>query len=373
MGITPEVPVLFLMLLACSDIGLVTPKSDDCEARVWYADDDGDGFGGGEPIADCEAPVGYIAEGGDCDDADPAIHPLASELCNGLDDDCDGAIDQGLGDLEVWYADADGDGFGGDIVEACEQPPGAVEEGGDCDDGDAAVNPAALEVCNDIDDDCDGTVDVDAADMQTWYRDADGDGYGVESPSQDACSQPSGYTDNIDDCDDADATLALDCDEGGSDEPVDVSTACSGATYRFHNETGEPELIVLSLYEADGGHGGPPGTVTVDIRRATEMTLVLSSYEPVDWQVSATSGAVIHQVLLNGYHSQTATVPTGVPVQTRSYDQTSTNFGASCGYSWPYAGGGCDTNQLIAGVETHTGLTTTEFAGCYHGTGFTVR
>lgn len=69
------------------------------------------------------------------------------------------------GDYEVitWYADADGDGFGdADVaVQACEQPEGYIENDGDCDDGDADRNPEAVEVCNGLDDDCDGEVDED--------------------------------------------------------------------------------------------------------------------------------------------------------------------------------------------------------------------
>ncbi len=80
---------------------------------------------------------GYTTCGGDCDDADPAVNPGAAEVCNGGDDDCDGLVDEGF--------DADGDGY-----TTC---------GGDCDDVDPAVNPGAAEVCNGIDDECDGIVD----------------------------------------------------------------------------------------------------------------------------------------------------------------------------------------------------------------------
>ena len=76
-------------------------------------------------------------------------------------------------------------------------------------------------------------------------------------------------------------------------------------------------------------------------------------------------GAQIQQILLNGYHSQTIVGASGIPVETRSYDQTGTNFGGSCGYSLPYNGGGCDTNQLIQGVTNYTGLDWTSFNGCY--------
>src|SRR5262245_48609489 len=72
---------------------------DDCDSEIdegviptWYSDADGDGSGV-NALSQCEAPAGYAAEGGDCDDADPAVHPGAVEGCNGLDDDCDGVAD----------------------------------------------------------------------------------------------------------------------------------------------------------------------------------------------------------------------------------------------------------------------------------------
>ena len=95
------------------------------------------------------------------------------------------------------------------------------------------------------------------------------------------------------------------------------------------------------------------------------MTLVLSSYEPVHWVVTASPNTQINNVLLNGYHSQMITIDSSVPVETRSYDQTSSDFCSSCGYSLPYNGGGCDTNMLLNGVTHYTGLNWTSFNGCY--------
>ena len=68
--------MLFLTLLACSDIGLVTPSKDDCEAQVWYVDADGDGFGSSEAIADCEQPEGTVAERGDSSNVGGSIGKL---------------------------------------------------------------------------------------------------------------------------------------------------------------------------------------------------------------------------------------------------------------------------------------------------------
>ncbi|MBU0606397.1 MAG: putative metal-binding motif-containing protein, partial [Armatimonadetes bacterium] len=81
----------------------------------------------------------------DCDDGDATVYPDAPELCNGVDDDCDGEVDEDAASASTWYADLDGDGFGdpASTALACAVPEGFVADGTDCDDGDAAVNPAA--------------------------------------------------------------------------------------------------------------------------------------------------------------------------------------------------------------------------------------
>lgn len=81
-----------------------------------------------------------------------------NEVCNNLDDDCDGVIDNGLS-LAVFYTDSDGDGFGAQVIEKCGLFPGFSNKLGDCNDGDPAVNPDAQETCNNRDDNCDTVVD----------------------------------------------------------------------------------------------------------------------------------------------------------------------------------------------------------------------
>ncbi|MBM4398626.1 MAG: hypothetical protein FJ087_23435, partial [Deltaproteobacteria bacterium] len=112
----------------------------------------------------CAAAAGWVADSTDCDDVRAAVHPGAAEACNGLDDDCDGGVDEGV--LSTFRRDADGDGFGNAAVttQACSVPVGYVADATDCDDTRASVHPGAAEVCyNAIDDDCNGTVDQPCA------------------------------------------------------------------------------------------------------------------------------------------------------------------------------------------------------------------
>lgn len=156
--------------------------------QALYLDADGDGYGDAVSVVVACGPIdGHVSGGTDCDDTSPAVNPGADEVCGGQDEDCDGLSDDddpGAVGRSVVYLDSDGDGFGeADRLEIrCAPADGFAESAGDCDPAGAGVNPGAPEVCNGIDDDCDGLVDADDNDVvdATWgYLDADGDGFGA--------------------------------------------------------------------------------------------------------------------------------------------------------------------------------------------------
>ncbi len=112
-------------------------------------------------------------------------------------DECDATVSS------TWYTDADGDGYGDEAVTALCQPDGTVAVDGDCDDDNEHTWPGAEDICDGRDNDCNGVADDgEAGTLTTWYGDADGDGYGHPAASSQGCSQPTGYVDTADDCDD---------------------------------------------------------------------------------------------------------------------------------------------------------------------------
>src|SRR5262245_46148199 len=123
---------LVLVWLAACGPAADSGRSPDPCAAAFYLDGDDDGHGDATVwTTACDAPSGYVAAADDCDDTNVSAHPGAPELCNGVDDDCDGAIDVDAVDAVTRYADADADGFGDDALTGCSVPDGFVAVGGD--------------------------------------------------------------------------------------------------------------------------------------------------------------------------------------------------------------------------------------------------
>lgn len=217
---------------------------DDCDGSTdeegalgctsYFPDADLDGYGGilGESCT-CGAPGNdFILVGGDCDDTTKKVSPDAKEICDGIDNDCDGLTDeQNAKGCSVYYVDTDGDGYGknGQFKCLC-APEGEFtsDKGGDCKDGDADVHPFAVEICNQLDDDCDGVADQDGTPgCIVLFKDADEDGFGVDGDSKCFCQPQVPYT----------ASMGGDCDDeskkalpGGIEVCDNLDNDCNGQT-----------------------------------------------------------------------------------------------------------------------------------------------
>ena len=225
---------------------------DDCDGAIdeqdasgckpFFADGDKDGYGAGDAACLCKATAPFTATvAGDCDDAVATTSPAAPETCNGVDDDCDGAVDEaGAGGCQVHYVDGDEDGFGAAGSGLCLCGPDAshtVTQGGDCNDVDPAVHGGAPELCNGIDDDCDGAIDEDgSADpgCTTFLKDGDGDKYGAPGTAKCLCKADGAWSATSGgDCNDADPAVHPGIAEvcgNGKDDDCDGLQDTEGAT-----------------------------------------------------------------------------------------------------------------------------------------------
>ena len=176
-----------------------------------FPDDDGDSFGDSARGERRCGATGWVNEGGDCDDRDANRYPGATEQCDGTDNNCDGTVDDSsVVDGSYWFTDADGDGWGtgAPLRFSCEGATGEADNDDDCDDASAASAPDAAEICDGLDNDCDGEVDEGEVEdgLYTLYEDADGDGWGDEDVAYIVCGLMEGRTETPGDCDDLDAS-----------------------------------------------------------------------------------------------------------------------------------------------------------------------
>ena len=230
---------------------------NNCNSQIdeniltFFRDTDGDGFGNeSSPAQACVRPNGYVAIGRDCVDTDANINPNVAEVCNGIDDNCNTTIDEGL-PTRQFFLDVDNDTYGttATVTNCRAQGNFRATRPGDCNDGNANVNPGQIEVCaNDVDDNCNGTVDEGTL---TWYRDADSDRFGNPTSTTRACIQPNGYVSNNTDCDDGRANV----NPGATEVCDDLDNNC--------NTTVDEGLRLRRNRDADGDTYGTTTTALV--------------------------------------------------------------------------------------------------------------
>jgi hypothetical protein len=234
---------------------LCNGSDDDCDGQtdepdalgcvVYYTDKDGDGWG--DPNAKaclCAPNAKYsVPQGGDCDDGKPKANPAQKELCDGYDNNCDGAIDeQNAFGCNKFYIDGDGDGYGPASSEAClcvMTAPYNTDKGSDCNDAAVTVHPGATELCNGIDDDCSGQTDEEnAKGCGIYLFDDDGDGYGQDGKAKCLCGATKPYAATTGgDCNDTNpaikpgATEVCDSVDNNCDGKVDEQNAAGCTTF----------------------------------------------------------------------------------------------------------------------------------------------
>lgn len=193
---------------------------------MYYTDADNDGYGDFATGAlHCADPGnGYVTNSTDCDDTNPAVHPGATEICDGIDNDCVGGIDNGL-TFVTYYTDADNDGFGTGAGQSLCQNPGAgfVTVNGDCNDTNPAINPNSPEICDNVDNNCNNQTDENLL-YVNYFVDADNDGFGTGA-AQILCQNPgAGFATQGGDCNDNNAAInpnATDIEGNAIDENCD--------------------------------------------------------------------------------------------------------------------------------------------------------
>jgi hypothetical protein len=229
-----------------------TPEQEVCDGIDNNCDgqtDEGMPDSDNDGILDCFDTDGDndgVDDDKDCEPDNPNVFPGNTEACNLIDDDCDNETDEeDAKGCQVLFADEDEDGAAGDKSKCLCGPskPYIAFSATDCDDNNKLVAPAVPESCNNIDDNCDGKTDIeDSLGCTTYYKDADGDGFGTLLESKCLCAPAGDFdVDNSKDCCDLDGLV-----KPGQDGWFSAKNICGDFDYNCDNQQ-EKELTELAV------------------------------------------------------------------------------------------------------------------------------
>ncbi len=235
---------------------------------------------------------GYY-ENEDCDDLDASINPGAQEVCDGVDQDCDGVIDDNPSDPTIWYIDADADGYGStEIAEvSCTAPRGSAGNSEDCDDGNNLIHPYADEYCDGeggkdwdytIDYNCDGSLPGEDADGDGWNscEECDDSRDTVYPGAEELCDGRDNDCDEEIPEDELDAdndtimTCQGDCNDGNADVYPGAEELCDGLD---NDCDGHDDIVGLWAFESGSG------TTAVDSWEDNDGDLIDASYTNISY------------------------------------------------------------------------------------------
>ncbi|MEN9948716.1 MAG: hypothetical protein RL106_1539, partial [Bacteroidota bacterium] len=263
-------------------VELCNGLDENCNAQIdegalitFYLDNDNDGYG--DPTTTdlaCTPQAGYVAQGGDCDDTEALTNPGAVEICDGVDNDCSGGIDEAFDLDNDGWATCAGDCDDNDpsvnpgvlegplVAGSCDQIDnncdGVVDEfwdedldgftqcQNDCNDFDDQVFPGQTEVCDAVDNNCDGIVDENPIDGILQFADTDGDSFGDPAADTLACSNLVGFVLDNSDCDDTNAAI----------NPI-AAEICNGIDDNCNVDIDEGVTTIL-FADTDGDTYGDP-------------------------------------------------------------------------------------------------------------------
>ncbi len=201
---------------------------DEGLGSTFYADIDGDSYGDStNPLLACSLPAGASVNSLDCDDALPLVHPAAAEICDGIDNNCAGGIDEGF--------DGDGDG-----VNSCGADGVFGTSDDDCDDGEGASYPGNTEICDALDNDCSGAID---------------EGFDVDGDNFTTCGADGITGTSDDDCDDS---------SGGALYNPGASEACDDPDYNCDGSTPPPCALASCAAHLASDPSSADGIYTLD-------------------------------------------------------------------------------------------------------------